>query len=351
MSRWTLIDHLTAHLQKPRLGNSKEPTLWPSEASAIITNQYDEQEVVGKCRRATFFRYGAANYKYDPKTYSHLADIIAEVKEKILPKTPYTYWVFKAGDLYEEYVIEAAKESGVFIATQVQVYVPGIKISGKLDLVAINPETFKNRIVEVKSVHGHGAKSVTGSDYEQRKGQLGTPRDSHLMQIALYTWWYANSHDDFENSSLLYGARDSGKFAEYEVAVREEDDISKIFYHGISPITTKEVESPITINSIIEDGYHYAEKHVNSGIIPPRDFDIQYSDEKLALLKERKELSKKDSEQLDKIAARTIENAERIEQGLEPKRLYAPVVKGHWACGYCDYRDMCYDKDKKPREL
>jgi len=355
---WSFIEHVTGYLAKPRMGEGKQPTLWPSEASAIVVNQWGEEEVVGRCRRSTFFRFAMANYAYD-ENFKHLELLIAELKARVMPIEPHVYWLWSAGELYEEYVTNMAKNSGVYIGAQVPIYMKEYNMSGKLDIVAINPETCKNTIVEAKSVYGRGADKVLGSAFERRTGSMGTPRDSNLMQIALYDWHYAKPRDNYEDSLLLYGSRDTGRFAEYKIRTEKIDGIVKIFYTGQAPVATAEVESKITVDSILNDGYAYVTNHLLAGVVPPRDFEAVYSEEKIQVLYERdkelprkqQRLTKKDREQVEKIEARKTINADRIAAGKLPLKPLKRVIKGDWGCGYCQFKNVCFNEDNTPRDI
>lgn len=352
MSDWAFIEHCTDHLERPRSGDSKHPTLWPSEASAVITNQYDEQVVVGKCRRAILFRYASHNYDFYPK-YAHLATLVQELKEKAVPVDRYMRWIWRAGELYEDYLTDIAKESGVYEGTQIIVYIKEYNISGKIDIRIINPETHKFSNIEVKSVHGFGGNTVLGTPSDRRNGRLGTPRDGNLMQIAIYHWWHASSDEGYEDSRLVYGDRGTGRYAEYLVKTEEDEDGTiKILYKGQAPCNTEWVESPITINSILQEGYQYVQNHLDGGAIPPRDFDKRYSEERILQQYERGELSKAHAAQVDKRAARVTENEERVADGKAPKKQLNRVEKGDWQCRFCQYQNVCYDPDSgEPRDL
>ena len=39
---WSFIQHATNHLSKPRFGEQKQPTLWPSGATAIIEGRFTD---------------------------------------------------------------------------------------------------------------------------------------------------------------------------------------------------------------------------------------------------------------------------------------------------------------------
>ena len=358
MSSWSLADHLANHLSRPKIGDEKPPTLWPSEASAVVVNKWGEDEVRGKCRRATYFRYAISHHAFYPE-YSYLKPLVQELQDAKIPVEKYLRWIWEAGKNHEDNIIELCKASGVYITDQTRVYVPGYNISGLKDIIVINPETFKNSIVEVKSVYGFGGNRVLGSQYERRVGILPEPRDSNLMQIAIYDWHYATPRDNFEHSRLMYGDRGTGRDGEFGIRTEEIDGVTKIFYWGISPNKTKEVESPITVDSILNDGYKYVQDHLLAGIVPPRDFDAQWSEERLAAQLERdkelpkaaQKLTKKDREQLEKIEARKIENEAREADGKKPLKDLKPVTKGDFQCNYCSFKNACFNKDNTPRDL
>lgn len=359
MSNWALIEHLTQYLHAPRWGDPSLPSLWPSEASAVITNEYGEQTVVGKCRRSMYFRYLSSVYSHTSKVREYMPQwsdatmlkikgLVDHLKEEQIPFTNYQHWIFRQGDLYEDYIIGQAKNSGVYIADQVPIRFTKTNISGKVDLYVINPETGKKRKTEVKSVHGFGGTAVIGTAKDHNQRRLGTPRDSNLMQIALYDYKDKES-EEFEDSSLVYGSRDDGRYAEYRIRVNPES--GEIFYRGVAPIVTTEKLSPITINSIFNDGYKYVQTHVDEVVIPPRDYDLIHPPEKLRKMYERGELSKTVSEQISKIDERILENEKRVLEGQKPKVDLKMPELGHWQCNLCSYKNVCYDKDNQPREL
>ena len=329
---WAFIEHVTDYMLRPRMGDARHPTLWPSEASAVVINEDGEEEVAGRCRRATFFRYMDHNYKFYDK-YSLYGPLVEEVKTKKLPPDRYMLWIWRAGELYEEYLVELAKSSGVYIGSQTAVYMKEWNVSGKIDLVVINPQTHKYSNVEVKSVYGFGGNATLGTPGERGKGKLGTPKDSNLMQIALYDWWNSSHDDAYEDSRLVYGGRDTGRYAEFAISTRKnKDGVVEIFYRGKAPNITKEEKSPITINSILEQ-YQYIQTSLDGGNIPERDFELKYSDTKLDKLYEKDGLNKTEKERYEKRKAYLAG---------ESKRSIKPIIKGDWQCNLCSFKDICY---------
>lgn len=336
---WSFINHITDHLGRPGLSEQKAPTLWPSEATAIVENEYSELKVVGKCRRSNFFRYLMDSYNFDEENLKVDIETVKDVYKNSTAPDPYIKWIWKQGEIYEQYCVDLAKEAGVFIATQVSLYIPKLNVSGKIDLVVIDPTTHKYHIVEVKSVYGFNANSVMGTDSERKKGELGKPRDSHLMQIGLYQWWYGNVTNNFAEGLLVYGSRDTGRFAEYKITVERENDKDWIFYTGNSPNITPKTNSGISIQSICQQ-YEYIQNCIQTNTIPDRDYDLVYSDEKIDLLYQRGLLNKTETVQYEKRKA-------QIEEGKE--KLNKQIEKGDWQCDLCQYRNICYDEFGKPK--
>lgn len=333
---WSFITHITNHLTRPRLGEQKQPTLWPSGATSQV-----DGNLVGKCRRQNFLRYAKDNYAFSSE-YSHLENIYKLVKEKTISPSVYSQWIWRAGELYEQYCIDVAKESGVFIAEQVPIYIPEFNVSGKIDLVTINPDTGKYHIVEVKSVYGFNANSVLGTDSQRKNGSLGQPRESHLMQIGIYQAWYGNPNEDFAEGLLVYGARDTGKYAEYLITVELNEDDNKhyIHYKPNSPCIGPKVNSGITLESILLN-YKLVQDSLTSGEVPARDYDLRYSQEKIEDMYQNGLLGKVDTAQHEK-------RKKQIEEGK--KRLVKPVEKGDWQCRLCEYKNICYSEEGEPIE-
>ena len=337
MSNWSFIKHVTDYLTRPSLSEQKAPTLWPSSATAEVNGK-----VLGKCRRQAFFRYAYDNYLFSEK-YEKFKNLYKLIKTEKLPTSTYSQWIFIQGDLYEDYCVNLAKESGVFIGTQISIYVPKYNISGKIDLIVVNPSTMKKHIVEVKSVYGFNANSVLGTDAQQRKGIMGEPRESHLMQLGIYQWWSGNVHEDFGEGLLVYGSRDTGRYGEYLVTVETnpEDNLDYIHYQGIAPVSAQKFNSGITIQSILSN-YKLLADCLEDCKIPNRDYYLKYSDQRIKDMYEAGELGKVDSAQYEK----------RLEQEKQGKaRLVKKVEKGDWQCRLCEYRNICYDKDSNPKEI
>lgn len=353
---WSIFSHYLNGLRRPSLGDPKPPTLWPSEATALVADG-DEVKVVGKCRRQVFFRYFLSCHAFSKEYFSPDTDPTAHaefLKSYSSQSDDYMLFIWAQGELYEKYIIELAKSFGIFCHEQVPIYIKEYAVSGKIDLVVSNPETNKLVITEIKSVYGFNADQVLGKESARRKGELGEPRDSNLMQIALYHWWSAAHDPAFEYSRLLYGSRDTGRFAEYLIKTEEVQidgkSIIEIWYKPFFPNEGEWVKSPITITSILEC-YDYISHSVWTNTLPPADFKMKYSREDIDKLYKKGALSKTDSTQYEKVLQREAENITRVEEGKKPLAEIRLPEKGDYQCRYCSFSRICFDKNGDKREI
>lgn len=342
MSNWSFMSHLTNYLNRPRLGDQKAPTLWPSEASAVIENEYGELKNIGRCRRSVFFRFLVQCYKYYDK-YSFYEELVKEIKTKEIPPETYLQFIWKQGQLYEDFLLESAKNSGVYIDDQTQVYIPEFNVSGKIDIIVLDPSESKYRILEAKSVYGFNANKVLGTPSERKQGQMGVPKPNYLMQLGIYQWWYANNDDNFSDALLVAGARDTGKYAEFGLTVErnEETNEDHIYYYQNDPYPADKVDSKITIQNIMSQ-YKYIQDCLDTSVIPERDFDLKYSDEQIDTLYSRGKLNKSETARYEKRKSQIENKSSRINKQID---------KGDWQCGFCSYRKVCYKENNQPRDV
>jgi hypothetical protein len=339
-SSWSFLAHITKLLSRPKYDDPKLPTLWPSRATAVVRNQWGEEEVQGECRRSAFFRVLLDAYAYEEMARGQgpHEELVEELKRVQEPPDPYFRWIQIQGELYEAYCTEKAKEAGVYLDDQVVVQVPSrrpvrawnLALSGKIDLVVQDPQDGAPIAVEIKSVYGYNANSVLGTPAARRLGKLGTPRESNLMQIGLYEHFFARPRN-FGWSRLCYGARDTGRFAEYEVKIvpAEED---AIYWRGLYPSQTPWTSSGIGIVNVMAQ-FDYVLDHLQAGTVPPRDYALTYDDDRLARMHEHGQLNKGDSEKWEKRQA-------QIESGAS--RLNKRLALGDWRCAKCQWIHYCY---------
>jgi hypothetical protein len=339
MAEWLFMNHVAARLDRERPGDARFPTLWPSEATAVV-----DDNIYGQCRRKTFFRYVKAQREWGVPTLERWDKLLAFIKENWIPFDAYNMFTFAQGNLYEDFLIEQAKNIGVYVDDQVPVYIRSHNISGKVDIQIINPDTGKYELVECKSVYGFGGTFSIGAlpSFKYPQGKPGEPKDSHVMQLACYHWWMASKNEAYGRSRLVYGDRGTGQHGEYEVWTEEvENGPTKIFYRQRYPYAGEAVETKFTLQDVL-DGYENSHIASRDETIPPRDFDRVWDEARLAEIYATGELNKTDSTQYEKVMARRAENAELVAIGEKPKQELKQLVKGDWQCNYCNAAKTCY---------
>ena len=275
--RQPLLTKLNKHIRKERAGDPKPASFYPSAASATV-----DGTTYGACRREQFLDYLKRVIDYDrvsDKKYGHWYETCEKASALIVPNSSKLHWIFAAGERHEEQLIEEFKNSNMFDSEQIQIYIPNYDVSGRIDLIAHDPDTDLKVIVEVKSVYGPAAESVFGSDYERRNKIPGTPKEANLMQIALYQHWYANPRQDFENiAELIYGERGNGDSASFEVAVNK--GTTQIAYRQVEPYYGNWTFAPYKVLDIL-DTFAQQKLRLEGNELPPRDFSLVYTDEEM----------------------------------------------------------------------
>jgi hypothetical protein len=86
----------------------------------------------------------------------------------------------------------------------------------------------------------------------------------------------------------------------------------------------------------------YIQNCVDSGDVPARDYDLEYSEEKVTTLFNRGELNKSDTERYEKRKLQLVEGKKKPVKAVE---------KGDWQCRLCSYKNICYGTDGTPNAL
>lgn len=376
MNQFSVMDHVSNWLMRPRLGDDKPPSFWPSSAAALGSDNV----VYGTCRRKIFLQYLKTVVQYSQKSdgrYDFWNSILEELKESSTSESKYMHWIWEQGNLFEDHVLDLVKESGLFVATQVQVYIPEYNVSGKIDCIAFNALTSKNIITEIKSVYGMNGDKTIGTEWERTHNQSGTPRDYNLMQLAIYQYHYAD--DSFDYGQLIYGDRGTGRYATYQVDVNKTT--GAIRYRSIDPNFLEWVTVPYTIFDVLNN-YKYLQQSIDAGSIPDRDFQLVYDDATMIkMINESFTISTLDKD--DDIIEKYLSLEDFIAAGKDSKIrkfLLTPKgkttitktvseqfvkwldrktnqnkeikkpVEGSFHCAYCNYSGFCFNADGTPKK-
>lgn len=313
---WGILDDQITRSIFPRTGHVH---FYPSESSVEITDPVTNgTKVEGRCMRASYFRF---TNQIISKGEDPDGDPWAESDNSAQQE-----WKFEISRHAELMLTESAKRAGIYMGNSVAFLIHDINVKGELDIVVIDPWTEDLVGLEVKSIYGyHGEKEVFGSTRDRKLGKKGKPKISHVLQTALYTWHW---RDTIKYFKILYFSRGNAQRAEFTIKIEQFDNNGREDFH----ILIDNVIQEYTINSIL-DRIKRLESYIETQTLPPREFDLQYSDAYIQAMHLAGELGKTDTAAYEKA----------IKKGKSPL-----LKKGDWMCSYCSYASNCYDKSKHP---
>jgi len=328
-SFWDILD--TSILkQDPR--HSKNVSMYPSEASAVVTDADGDQLVIGGCKRKSWFRNKSQRVLRD-KPYQ--TELFEEIKASEF--TANDLWKFKLSSGVERDLHHEAKRAGVYYdeSHKFEWIIPSehdeeILVRGEVDLVIYQEPDSTDKVgIEVKSITGYyGQRLVFGK--KSTKGhwiQKPEPKADNLLQAVLYTLVFCTLLRQFTAFKLVYISRENGERNEFDITLVPEIQDDESFKHRVY-IDGKKYKYTLYAEDIM-DSYKLVQDHVIADTLPPRDYALQYSTEHLQMLADKDLLTKKQKEKFE--ASGSLE-------------------KGDWQCSYCQFRDLCYDEEKNPIE-
>lgn len=351
-SFWQTLDRSIGN-QPSRL--RPDINLYPSEASAKIKNEHDEDIVIGGCVRKSWFR--AMIQRMEATNVKPNLDHVLAAE----PFTPKELWKFSLSKYAEIAITDESKRACVYETNsfrfkwELPFPYKALKpvISGELDLAvaipnkedytlptfdrdgnpSIDPKDIKtDNIVgiEIKSISGYkGPRQVFG--VKSKKGHwisLPEPKPEHLLQSILYHMYFCILKKEYRYWKLAYINRENGERKEFDIDLVKEKVASGKFLHRVY-VDRQPYKYDLYAEHILQR-YQELHTHLENETLPARDFELFYDQSKIALLAGRKELSKVDMELFSK--------------GKK-------VRKGDWNCSYCPFKNICYETNGTPRDL
>ena len=334
---WKYLDkNLTKEDPVP---NVRIANLYPSEASVAFTNEWGEKQVVGSCHRQSWLRVKLAEEV--AKTRQNKLTLHLNPRTVVIeptPHTPHTLRRFAFGNMIEDMVINEMRDAGILASRHKRYFQPiryGYNLSGELDMVGIEPDTRRLFGVEMKSISGWMAQKQIIGDIKRRI--KGKPKDSQVLQAAIYTDWWP----ELEYFKLAYMGRDTHLTQEFDITV---DRVSKIIAIDGQPIKEYTLKD-------VHNRYETLAMNLYNDTIPPRDFELAYTDDQLNRLKKTDMISNTDKKAWEKYWQREKDiKAGKKKNGRKLLHLKRPSI-GPWNCKeqYCQYHHFCYDHNGCPK--
>lgn len=217
------------------------------------------------------------------------------------------------GSAIEEAEVELAKQARIYVGAQKAVIDDEHKVSGKIDLVVIDPTASTDPYVgvEIKSTSGWSAPGLTTPN---NRG-LFKPKINHLAQMSFYAWCYRGT---IKNWVLRYVDRGTGDTHDHPVVIMEDGSIS-----------VNGAQSGFSIHHLLAWADSVVH-HLRAREEPPRDFRLLYTKEQLKAQAEAGELAKT-----------------YAEKALKGHRMY----RGDWNCKFCRHLRRCQEGVELPYGL
>lgn len=288
------------------------PSVWPTEASVTYNVTVEGRKikiVEGACLRQVFYRITGAE----------------KTDERIEPRLN---WIWRQGENFERDVNDLCRMISVLAGEKLRFKdetFPSLPISGEIDAVlSIEHPTTKTPffvVVDWKTTGGyHNSSGIMGNT---KKDPF--PKVSNLLQLMVYL----KQDPRLSYGKLLYFVRDDCTMTEFTVRLVEDQRQrlvamvkSVVMKEGVTILDGTEKEYPqYSINSIYSR-YGALADAIAANALPPRDYQLEYTDERFEDMVTMGELSKT-----------------AIEQHQKGKKV------GDTECQYCDWRSRCWKID------
>jgi len=251
-----------------------------------------EDGVKGGCRRCEFYRM--RNTEKQPRSVESLR-------------------VGRYGEAVAEVEVDLAKKARIYVDDEVSVIDHKHRISGRVDLIIIDPAASSDPYIGIEHKSIWGYHSIKGTIVPDARGRF-MPKIKHIAQTACY----ANILSGIKRWWIRYLCRDVAKTRKHELVILDNGRIS-----------VSGVDTGLSIQQI----HAWADSviaHVRTNTPPPRDFTPLYNKQQLKAAANRGEFGKTD--------------ANRISRNNK-------VYKGDFQCKYCDYSHTCWAGETLPYDM
>ena len=318
-------------LRPSPVSSKRMPTFYPSAASCRdqemigVQNVYtgdsgigsgDPSVIHGACLRSQWYR--CAGFRESN------------------PSTAYNQYIFAAGNMWEDWLTEQCKQSGIWLGNSIKWSLPEYYISGEIDIL-IRGEDGRPVIVENKTYNG--------SNYNAKgeicgvAGRRPTPKYGNAMQAALYLEYFSKPENGGVDKVLLtYMDRScsgTDAYQQFDVTLNKQGDRT---YIHLETTDIKGTPYSYDLPGVTMEGifarYQELMASLQSSLEnpPPADFMHIYPPE---------------------VVERKFADGEIAKTNYEKwKRDPDKYPLGYYMCrSYCGYRDLCKSHKELNGEL
>lgn len=315
----TLTTRLKSALAAPSFGGIRKSIFFHPSSSSVEYNGVLGRTVIGACLREQYYRI-----TQEPQTA--VGEIDYEISAML-------------GDKVSELIVQLIDTHGFKmglqrLAVEHSFYDPRINVSGRCDVIAWDSITGEPVGIEIKSV----------GEYKASK-TMDQPAPEHIMQAVIYldyyrtympkgmsipTKWYIWYFSRTENYSIKAKKHGSPLTMLWDYHITLDDE-------GIPTVHTNigSIRMPHLSVSNIQARYHSLAEYLNNKTLPPRDYELSYSEEKLVSLHKLDLLTRKaDRESIEKwIAKGAVAGKLKLEMG-------------DFECKLCPWKEECWGLPK-----
>ena len=295
----------------------KSSSFHASAASVTIPNSLGGQEIVGACNRQQYLRIKDVPRSDIGETDWNIAALLGE----------------KVHDLAVDLINDHGFTMGLqILKAEHPFFDPRINLSGRCDILCWDYNQQMPIGIEVKSVGEYKAGKV-----------LESPQPEHVLQAMLYLDYYKNTIPDNQKAPERWYIWYFARTESWAIKGKKHGSPFTMlwdFYITLSgPEKTVTVHTPngperwehFNINNI-HRRYHELKQAVTLEELPPRDFDLQYSVEKIVgMYKHGKLEFKKYTEPVKKW----------LDKGSPEGKLKLAI--GDFECRVCPWKSHCWD--------
>lgn len=322
-----LTERFKAAYESPVINIGRKSTSFhPSATSIKIKNQFNEEVIIGSCLRESWYRI-----KTDGVSNTGNPDygISADIGEKL-------------HQLIEQYIDLYGYKMGLQkIAAESAVLDPEINLSGRSDLLVWDHNNNELIGIEVKSLGEFKAGKCAES-----------PDPQHVMQSMLYLDWYQRNIPDHMPKPTKWYIWYISRTENWTIKSKKHGSPLQMLWDYHITLDDKGVPTVYTANGIerwedftlsgIKDRYADLDYYVSENIIPPRDFEIEYSEERIVTLYKNGQITRKtDKAKIEKW----------LDKGAEEGKL--GITMGDFQCQFCAWKDHCWKgyNTQKPEQF
>ncbi len=310
-----LSKRLRQSLLSPSFSSTKKSQFFHPSSVSVETDKNGYHQVIGACLREQYYRITNTAVTNSIEPDYMISAMLGD----------------KASALIVELIDTHGFKMGLQrLAVELSFYDPRINVSGRTDIMAWDYLLNEPVGIEIKSVGKYKADLC-----------IDKPDDCHVMQSMLYLdyyrtymppeqkcpnkWyiWYISRSESWAVKGKKHGS-DMTMLWDFYITMDEE---------GIPTVhtATNAIRRPDLKLSNIHDRYLKLATALSNNTIPNRDYDYQYSEEKLAQMFKLDLLTRKiDKEKIEKW----------IKKGAPEGKLNLDM--GDFECRNCAYRDECW---------